>query len=335
MKSRLNITEIARRAGVSIATVSRVLNTPSLVKESTRQRVLDVLKSTNYKINAIAKNLRTKKSYSIGLIYTSVLMLFYNMISKGVEDVAIGKNYNVFFCNSSDDPVKEADYLSLLYEKRVDGIIVSPTGNNGELFENIISYGIPVCFIDRIVNGINTDSVVVDNRESSGNAVSYLIEKGYRRIGFISGPKRTWTGMERFNGYLDAHTAHNIKFREELVRFGDFQFDSGYRGTKELVEEGNIDALYIANEPMAAGALQLLNEKNVRIPEDIGFLMWDNPYWSTLVTPNISVVSQPMYTIGTTAAELLFKRILNGESYMDKEPLKITLNTELVIRGST
>jgi LacI family transcriptional regulator len=335
MKSRINITEIAQQAGVSIATVSRVLNTPSLVKESTRQRVLDILKSTNYKINAIAKNLRTKKSYSIGLIYTSVLMMFYNMISKGVEDVAIGKNYNVFFCNSGDDPLKEADYLSLLYEKRVDGIIVAPTGNNRELFENIISYGIPVCFIDRIVKGINTDSVTVNNRESSCNAVSYMIEKGYRRIGFISGPRRTWTGIERFSGYFDAHKAHNIEFQEELVRFGDFQFDSGYRGAKELIEKGNIDALYIANEPMAAGALELLNEKNIRFPEDIGFLMWDNPYWSTLLKPQISVVSQPMYTIGTTASELLFKRITAAEAYMDKEPLKITLNTELVIRGST
>jgi len=335
MNPKINITEIAKQAGVSIATVSRAINDPALVKTETRERILDIIKSTNYKINYVAKNLRTNKSYSIGLIYTSVLMVFYHVISKGVEDIAIKNSYNVFFCNSGDDPVKENDYLSLLYEKRVDGIIISPTGKNDDIYKNIISSGIPVCFFDRNVRGVTADGVFVDNRKGSRQAVEYLLKKGYQKIGFISGPKRIMTGNERLKGYMEAHEALGVGVNKKLIQEGDYQYESGYRCAKELLDNNKIDALYIANEPMAAGALQLVNEKGLRFPKDIGFLMWDDPYWATLVRPNISTIAQPCYTIGTTAAELLFKKIDKGDSYMDKDSITITLNTSLVIRDST
>jgi LacI family transcriptional regulator len=333
MAKNYDIIDVAREAGVSIATVSRVINNIPVVKEETRRKVLAVLEKTNYRVNAVAKNLRTRKTNNIGIIYTSVMMAFYNIISKGVEDRANANNYSVFFCNSGDDSRQERDYLSVLHEKRVDGIILSPTGQNIEQIGRIIAFGIPVCIIDRIVDGISCDMVTVNNREATRRAVEHLIGRGYDRIGFIAGPDERSNARMRHQGYVDALEMSGRIIDEKLIFHGDFTFQSGYEGTLNLLEREKMDALFVANERMGGGALKALDERKIVIGRDLGFVMWDDPFWTTLIKPNITAVSQPVYTIGTTAADLLFKRI-DGENEYDSGPVKVTLEADLVIRES-
>jgi len=334
MTKKLNMDKVAELAGVSTATVSRVLNDYPFVKEKTRNKVLKVINETNYRVNAVARNLRRKKTHSIGVIISNVLSPFYSVIAKAVEDVAIKNQFSTILCNGGDNPEKELKYLKVLHENRVDGIILSPTGKNKDYLNFLISSGIPVAFIDRKVEGIGCDTVLVNNREASFRAVQYMLEKGYRKIGFISGPKDRTTGLERLEGYHRALIEKKVKVDEGLIRIGDFSLESGMENTLDLLRSADIDGLYVANSDMATGAFQVLKERDIKIPADIAFLMFDDPNWTTLVTPKVTAIKQPVYTLGSAAADLLFKRILEGRNYIDKEPVRVRLEANLIIRDS-
>ena len=330
----MNIAEVARLAGVSTATVSRVLNGQPCVREGTRQKVLQTIKETNYRVNAVARNLRRKRTHAVGVIISNVLSPFYSIIAKSVEDIALRNKYSMVLCNGGDIPDKELQYLKVLHENRVDGIILSPTGKNIEYLNFLVSCGIPVCFIDRYVKSFECDTVLVNNREASKQAVGLLIERGYRRIGFISGPTDRTTGAERMEGYIDAHREHNMPVDERFIRYGDFSLESGRAKASHLLEKNSLDALYVSNTDMAMGAYQFIKERGLAIPGDIGFVMFDDPDWTRLVTPQVTAVGQPVYTLGSTAADLLFKRIREGKDYKDKEPVKLVLEAKLVVRSS-
>jgi DNA-binding LacI/PurR family transcriptional regulator len=334
MSGRLNIDVIAELAGVSTATVSRVINDYPFVREETRRRVQDVIRSTNYQVNAVARNLRRRKTHSIGVIISNVLSPFYSVIAKAVEDVAIRNRFSTVLCNGGDDPDKELGYLKVLHANRVDGIILSPTGKNERYLRFMISAGIPVVFVDRNVDGFECDCVMVNNREASRNAVSCMIDRGYRNIGFISGPIDRITGLERYEGYRESYRGRDMPVDEAHVRIGDFSLESGKRLTEELIEEGGIDALYVANYDMATGAYQCLKEKGIRIPEDVGFLIFDDPDWTTLVTPEVSAVKQPVYTIGSTAMELLLRQINDRSTGNGHTPRTVILEASLIQRES-
>jgi DNA-binding LacI/PurR family transcriptional regulator len=334
MTKKLNIDKIAKLAGVSTATVSRVLNDYPFVKESTRDRVLQVIKKTQYRVNAVARNLRRRKTLSIGMIISNVLSSFYSVLAKAVEDVAIRNNYSTILCNGGDSAEKERKYLKVLHENRVDGIILYPTGRNADYLNFLISSGIPVTFIDRITQGVECDCVLVNNREATRRAIEFVIDRGYRKVGCIAGPMDRTTGIERLRGYSEALVGRGVSFDEKLVKYGDFSVESGRKMMGDLIESVEIDAVFVSNFDMATGAFQIIKEKGVKIPDDIGFLMFDDSVWTSLVTPSVTAISQPVYALGTTAAELLFQRILNGSDYMEKKPVKVVLQTKLIVRES-
>ena len=330
-----NIEAIAQLAGVSTATVSRVLNDYPFVKEETRKKVLKVIEETNYHVNAIARNLRRKKTHSIGVIISNVLSPFYSIVAKSVEDVAIKNNYSTILCNGGDNPKKEFRYLKLLHENRVDGIIISPTGKNLDYIKFLIKSGTPIVFIDRYIDEIDCDSVIVNNREASFNALNFVIKKGYRRIGCIAGPQDRFTGRERYIGFLRALEANSIEIDEKLIRFGDFTLESGAEMAKDLLKSEKIDLLFVANSDMATGAYKVIREMGLRVPEDLGFLVFDDPSWATMVDPPVTVISQPVFTLGSTAADLLFRRVLfDGGNYMEKNSVRVTLDAKLILRES-
>ena len=331
----MNIENIARKAGVSTATVSRVLNDYPYVKEETRTKVLKIIEETNYRVNAIARNLRRKKTQSIGVIISNVLSPFYSKIAKAVEDVAINKKYSTILCNGGDNPEKEYQYLKLLHENRVDGIIISPTGKNIDYINFLIGTGIPIVFIDRYIDEVDCDSVIVNNYEASYNAVNHVIQKGYRKIGFISGPLDRFTGRERYRGYIKALEDNAIDVDENIIRYGDFTLESGIINAKDILSKADIDLLYVANSDMGTGAFRVIKEYRINIPRDLGFMMFDDPNWVTLVEPSITAISQPIFTLGSTACDLLFRRILRADrSQMDKNTVRITLDAKLIVRGS-
>jgi DNA-binding LacI/PurR family transcriptional regulator len=331
---KLNIEEVAQYAGVSTATVSRVINNYPFVKEETRRKVLRVIRETNYQVNAVARSLRRRKTHSVGVIISNVLSSFYSIIAKAVEDVAIGNKFCTVLCNGGDDPEKELNYLRVLHENRVDGVILSPTGENREFLEFLITSGIPVVVIDRTVEGLHCDTVLVNNREASCEAVRYMLRKGYRRIGCISGPKDRLTGMERFRGFLDAHKLEGVPVDEDLIGFGDFLFESGAVIARKLLDMQKLDAIYAVNTDMATGAYTVIRERGLAIPNDIAFLMFDDPDWTSLVTPGVTAIRQPVYALGNAAADLMFKRILEGGSYSEREPVSVVLEARLIRRES-
>ena len=333
---KVNIKVVAKKAGVSTATVSRVLRDESKVKEKTRKKVIKAIADLNYEVNAVARSLRQRKTYTICIIVGNVLSQFYSIIAKSVEDVAQKNGYNMILCNGDDYPQKELSYLKVLKANRVDGIILTPTGKNPEYINNLIDSDTKMILLDRLIDGVKCDAVLVDNENGAYKAVKHLIEQGYRKIGIITGYLDRTTGKGRLNGYLKALNEAGIQRNDALIKVGNFKKRSGIQLTRDLLEEQiKPEAIFVANIDMTLGALITIKEMGVKIPEDIGIVGFDDSEWAIISEPPITTVSQPVYTLGSTAAEMLIKKINNEKKFLNSEPVIITLNTDLIVRGST
>ena len=331
-----NIKNVAEKAGFSTATVSRVLRNYPGVREKTRKKVLKTVSELNYEVNAVARNLRQKKTNSIGIIVGNVLSQFYSAIAKSVEDTANKYGYNVILCNGDEDPAKELKYLKVLKSSRVDGIILTPTGDNSKYVKGLIESGIKVVLIDRLIDKLECDAVLVDNAIGSYNAVKHLIDQGYKKVGIINGHLNLTTGAERLKGYLQAMEDAGIKKDDSLIKIGNFKKESGIKSTQELLEQPNRpDAIFVTNIDMAIGSLIAIKSLGFAIPKDLAFICFDDLDWALILEPPITVIKQPIYQLGSTATDLLIKKIEDKENHSEQNPTIITLNTELVIRNST
>jgi LacI family transcriptional regulator len=333
---RPNIRTVAGRAGVSTATVSRVLSGFEGVREHTRQKVLSAIEELDYSVDSVARSLRQRKTYTIGLIVGNVLSPFYSTIAKSIEDTAREYGYKTILCNGDDDPVKELEYLKILRSNKVDGIILTPTGLNRDFIKSTMNAGIKIVLLDRLVDGLDADAVLVDNYEGSYNAAKYLLDRGYRRIAIINGFTDRTTGRERLRGYRSALMQSGIFEEETLIKTGDFKKESGARLTLELLKMKNPpDAVFVTNMDMTMGALTVLREKMIGIPHDMAILSFDDPEWSALIDPPLTAICQPVYRLGSTAVKKLIKRIGNREEIpVNSKPSITTLTTRLIIRRS-
>ncbi|MBT4286332.1 MAG: LacI family DNA-binding transcriptional regulator [Deltaproteobacteria bacterium] len=325
------IKDVALAAGVSTATVSRVIANKPHVREEIRQRVLAVVDQLGYRPNLVARNLREQKSKIIGLIVSDIQNPFFRYISRSVEDVAHKNGFSVILCNNDEDPLKEKMYLQLMQDQNIAGIILSPTRQAVSKFETILKLNIPMVVIDRRIHNVEVDNICIDNVSSSFKVTQHLVEKGYQRIGGIFG-KDSITGQERYEGYLNALKDSGMKSHSELVKFVAPREETGYQATLKLLQLANKpDALFTSNSLLAAGALRAIQEKKLAIPEQIALTTFDDTSWARLVTPPLTVIDQPAYEIGQTATELLMQRI-DDPSRSTRE---ITLNGKLIIRQSS
>ncbi|TET48234.1 MAG: LacI family transcriptional regulator, partial [Actinomycetota bacterium] len=218
----------------------------------------------------------------------------------------------------------------------VDGIILTPTGKNAEYINNIIKSGIQVVLLDRLVKGVKCDSVLVDNYNGSHTAVKYLLDRGYRKIAFIGGYTDRTTGRQRLDGYSKAICEAGLKINNDLIKIGDFKKESGIKLTREILEVNNRpDAIFVANIDMTLGCLIAIRTAGLSIPEEIAIIGFDDPDWGIIVEPPLTAISQPVYDLGSTAADLLIKKINGKGDNPDRKPLTITLSTTLIIRNST
>lgn len=329
---KINIKTIADKAGVSTATVSRVLNDYKGIREVTRKKVLKVVNEFDYEINAIAKSLKQKRTMTIGIVIGNVLSQFYSIIAKSVEDTASKYGFSTILCNGDDDPAKELKYLKVLKSNRVDGIILTPTGKNAEYVNNLIKNGTKIVLLDRLIDGVSCDAVLADNQNGAYLAVKHLLEQGYKRIGIINGFIDRTTGYYRLEGYKKALKEANIKIDDNLIKIGNFKKNSGYKLTEEILKV-KPDALFVTNIDMMLGSMILIREKALKIPNDMAFVGFDDPEWAMLLEPPLTVVQQPVYDLGVTAAEILIKKITNNKNV--ESQLIHMLNTTLVIRKSS
>ena len=331
-ESMATIRDVAAEAGVSIATVSKVLNSPDYGSLETRRKVISAAKRLRYQPNNIARSMVTGRTNVIALVIPDVRNPFFTSVARGVEDVASKYDYRVMLCNTDEDPTKQNRYVEVFRRKMVDGFMIAVASEQDRYLEKVDRETLPFVFIDRVCEGIPADAIVVDNRDGAYKAVRYLLGLGHRRIAIIAGKPDTLTGRERLQGYLDALKEFGLTRVDELVRDGRFTIEGGYEATRAVLAVRNPPtAVFISNNAMTIGCLKALSEARVRIPDQMSVIGFDDADWAEFFVPPLTVVRQPTYSMGMLAGELLFQRILEE---IPSEKKEVVLKPELVIRDS-
>jgi LacI family transcriptional regulator len=326
------IKDVAKRARVSVATVSRVLNDNPNVRPELCSRVLEAVKELNYQRDRVARSLRVRTSQIIGLIISDIRNPFFTSVVRGVEDVAYAHGYTLLLCNSDEDPAKESLYIDIMLAEKIAGVIISPVTEVDNYSGVLLQASVPVVAMDRRMRDLDVDTVVVDNVEGACQAVSHLIEQGHHRIGLIGGPPQTTTGRERQKGYQKALTEHGIGLDQNLIKIGDFKQDSGYQMACQLLGmDDPPTAVFTANNLMTLGALNAIHEKGLSIPEDAAIVGFDDMPWALSLAPPLTAVAQPTYELGRIAADLLLRRIADPQRPIEQ----ICLETTLIVRQSS
>ena len=327
------IQDVAQHAGVSIATVSRVLNGTAYVNEEVSARVRAAVKDLQYQPSRAAQALRANRSKIIGLLISDIQNPFFTALIRGVEDVANRNGYSLILCNSDENAHKEQQYIEVLCAERVAGAIVVPTSEHSQKLRLFREHEIPFVAVDRRVKDRTTDAVLIDNVRGAYEAVTHLITNGYRRIGVITGPVSTTTGRERLEGYRKALREAGLVHDPSLERIDDFKGEGGHKCANALLDlEQPIDALFVTNNLMTLGTLAAIHERHLRIPEDIAVVGFDEMPWAALSTISLTTVTQPVYELGSTAALRLFQRLQSPAGFTRQE---IVLAPTLQIRDST
>jgi LacI family transcriptional regulator len=326
------IFDVARQAGVSTSTVSRVMNGNDRVDPRLAARVTRVARELNYRPNQTARGLRLRQNRVWALVISDIRTgPFFADVVRGVEDVAYEAGYAMFLCNTDEDPAKEAGYLELAIAENVAGVILTPSSPSTDL-ASLFEAGIHVVVADRKLPGHRADTVVGDNVAGAMRGVEHLLQNGYRRVACITGPLSTTTGSERLVGYRLALEQAGAAAEDSLVRAADFREQGGYQSMQELLErEPRPDAVFVANNRMAAGALQAIEEAKLAIPDEIGVVGFDEISWTNLLRTALTTVTQPAYDLGHESARLLLSR-LDGYS---GSPRTVVLPTTLHVRASS
>ena len=324
--------DVAAYANVSKATVSRVLNRDPRVAEDLRLRVEEAISVLGYSPNRAARRLRGISNDVLGLIISDIENPYFTSVVRGVEDAAYANHMHIVLCNSDEDPVRLQRYLRIMEEEQVAGLLIVPIGTamRHELLR-FRAAEVPVILIDRTLDQVEIDAVVVDNLRGAFSAVHHLIQVGHKRIALIGGLPNSSTGRERAQGYRDALNHAGLPVDSACVKVGDFKLESGYRLARELLTAAEKpDAIFAANNLMTLGALRAFGELGVRVPEDVALVGFDDMPWADELCPSLTTVAQPTYELGQEAVQLLLRRLSNPHA-----PYRtVSLQTRLMVRES-
>lgn len=336
-KQEANIYEIAREAGVSIATVSRVMNHSASVSEKSTQRVMEAVRKLNYVPNSMARSLSTSVSTSIGVVVPDINNPFFSMILKGVTTVADEKGYQVTLYSTDENESREQKVLRTMREQRLRGIIITPVSEDcKETMEQLRSFSgrsIPVVLMDREVEDPGFDRVVAQDEDGVYGAISTLIRGGHRRIGIITGPQQSRPGKDRLCGYERALKEFGLPLRPEYIRYGDFRMERAYSETLELCSLPEPPtAIFASNNMTTFGCLKAFNQLGLQIGKDISLIGFDDIEFLNWLNYNVSVVSRDVYEMGRRAMIMLLKCFEEGRH--SGKGHRVCLPTELILRGS-
>ncbi|MGI6113775.1 MAG: LacI family DNA-binding transcriptional regulator [Mahellales bacterium] len=345
----VTLKDIAKQAGVSAMTVSRVVNKNARVSDETRKRVMKAIRELKYKPNTVARSLVTKQTRTIGLLIASISNIFYADVVHGVEDYAHEKGYNVILCNA-DGKQREKEYIDVLIEKCVDGIIFSHLEIGIKQIFELKQLNIPCVLIDNEIQGYNTSNIYTNNVLGGYLATEYLIQLGHTKIAHIHGSLkynqekknklytetfqfRIW--KDRMTGYIDTLAKYNIAMVPEYIQEGDGTAENGvyggYMAMKELLKlNDRPTAIYAANDLMAIGAINAIREAGFDVPDDFSVVGYDGICFSDMIYPKLTTIAQPRYEIGVNASKLLLDLIKDNNNIQN-----ITLDPKLIVRGST
>lgn len=326
------ISDVAKRAGVSPVTVSRVINCVGNVSPATQQRVEQAIDDLGYVPSGVAQSLRSKRTRSLALIVPDIQNVFWTTVARGVEDAAQGRGYSVFLCNTDENAAKQQRYLDVVIGQRVDGVLIAPYSSEGGDLARLRDRNIPTVVIDRYIDSWEVDSVSGDSLSGARALVSHLIALGHRRIAILAGPAAASTAVDRVAGYRLAFAEAGIAEDPRLIRFGEYKSASGEHMMAQALDSGAAPtAVFAANNAIAMGVIDELARRGLRIPQDIALVSFDDLPDTARLFPFLTVAVQPAYEIGANAAELLLNR-LEGDA--SAPPRHIVLPVHLIIRHS-
>jgi LacI family transcriptional regulator len=331
------VKSVAEKSGVSIATVSRVINQPELVKAETCKRVHAAMKALNCEPSMLVRSSFRKKGNIVGVVLPDIENSFFTDVLRGISEVADENGISLFICNTNENEQKELRYLRLLKDANICGILATPVSDDdnsvsSEYLNLLNNINVPIVLIDRDVKYSNYPGVFIDNVHSAFNATRLLIESGHEKIAIITGPTNSKPGRERLIGYRDAFKFMNFPLDEELIYYGDFKQQSGYNCTKKILQEHpETTAIFVSNNLMTLGCLKLLNEKGMGIPEDMAVIGFDEQPLLQAMNMKLTVVDRPSVKMGEAAMNMMVEQLKSKNHSQIK---RITLSSQLVIRGS-
>ena len=332
MKNNITIKDVAKQAGVSISTVSRVINDSKPVTDEVKQKVLDVIKETGYIPNPLARSLVTKKSQLIGVIVPEVSDSFVNEILNGIEEVAKMYDYDILLANTYSDKEQELKSINLLRAKQVEGIVMISWIVEQEHINYMQNCGIPATYISKTARDYDIYTVSTSNKKATFDMTKYLIDKGHEKIAFIMTSKdETILEMERLAGYEEALEQNNIKLDKNLNKYGGTEYENGYQSMKELLDEGIIPhAAFVTGDEAAIGAINAICDSGYRVPEDISVAGFNDVKIAKMYKPKLTTVHQPLYDMGAVAIRMVIK-LINKEILDNK---KVELPYKIIDRES-
>jgi LacI family transcriptional regulator len=332
-KPMTTIHDVAKQAGVSSMTVSRVLNGSKHISPSTRERVERAISELGYVPNDLARSLRRKRSRTLALILSDITNPFFTAIARGVEDAANDSDFSVVFCNTDESNDKELRYVNNILQRQIDGTLLIPASDSQETLELFLQHKQTVVLIDRrIEHNTLFDCVLGDSYNGAYELVQHLLTLGHRRIAFLGGPESVSTSQDRLAGYQHALTNAGIAIRAEYICFDQYTQGAGYDNTQQFLQlAAPPTAIFAANNFLAFGAMAAIKEAHLQVPQDLSLVLFDDLPDQMNYEPFFTAATQPAYEIGQQAARLLLARIEGDQS----EPQEIILPTSLVIRNSS
>jgi LacI family transcriptional regulator len=326
------INDVAKKAGVSITTVSYVLTGKRYVSDELQKDVRQAMKELGYRRNTLASSLRLGRTDTIGLVIPDSSNQFFAEMSRCVEDIGFENQYTVFLCNSDDNPEKQSKYLDVLIAKQVDGIVFISVCYNKSDLDLLVEANVPFIIVDRDDPDSRSDVVLIDNFCGGRIAANQLISLGHHKIACITGPSLAKSSSDRYLGYLKALEENGLAFNADYVLTGDFRHKSGDNAMNDLLNLSEPPtAVFVCNDMMAIGAIRAINRFGLKVPEDISIIGFDNIPIAEVITPALTTIAQPINAIAQQAMALLLRRM---EGDTSDYPSRITLVPELIVRDS-
>lgn len=326
----MKMSDVAKLANVSPATVSRVLSQPELVNEETRRKVMEVINRVNYKPHIVARQFRTQETKIILVVVPDITSSFFSKVLRGIEHVAINSGYQVILGDTENDPKRELSYIDLLLQKQADGMVLLTARIDKEKLEDI-SEQFPVVLACEYMDGLNIPTVSIDNISSARKATEHLISLGHTRIAHITGPMDVILSRDRLKGYRQAMMSYDLEIESAFIQEADFGFASAYDQTLKLLAlENPPTAVFVFNDEMAIGSIKAAKDQDLNVPKDFAVVGFDNINIASMFEPALTTIEQPKYEIGKKAMEMLLD-IIGGKELPKK---KYVLSDELRIRES-
>jgi LacI family transcriptional regulator len=327
--------DVARLAGVSVATVSAVINGTTTVSARLTAKVAKAMEALDYHPDHVARSLKVGRTQVIGMIVPDLTNAFFPEVIQGVEDAAKLEGYSVILCNSNEDPEQERRHLSTLFSRRVDGVLLA-CADAAAAYDSLVRRRFPIVFVDRIPQGVSHAGVSTDNEDAGYQGTQHLVDLGHKRIAFITGNLRLSPHADRLSGYRKAMQERHLAVRDEYLKIGDQKIETGYRAGIELLRLQEPPTSIIAsNSRMLLGLMRSVNELHIRCSEEISIVGFDDFPWTQHLTPPLTVLSQATHQMGREALQMLLSKIRAAEGSNEWQDTSIKLKAELKIRAST